>query len=386
MNSRDRIQAAFEHREGDRVPLFEQSVASDVASEILGYEAFTGTTYLHYQEAAAWMQGEAAHDDFVEQLGSDSLELARALHWDMIHPIWRHSARPAAQLDEFNFLYGDPDGDHMIMRFDVDAKTYQVIEQHHTQPPPEEPDELESVVEECERTAAEFRIDDPREAFAWHIEKMTSLGDEFEVAGGVSLFVPREAVWLMACIERPDLVARYLDVQLAMGIESLEAQASVGIRVIWGGGDLAGSGGPLYSPRVFREIVLPRLQTLCARCRELGLWHVFRTDGDVWPIAQELFVESGIDGYGEIDHDAGMDLARLNERYGDRLTFWGNVPCGSLLHRGTADEVRAFTRRMLDAVAPGGGLIAGSSNSIVPGTPAANVMAMVETVLEHGVY
>ncbi len=58
MTHKERIRAAFEHREGDRVPIFEQSVASDVASEILGREAFTGTTYLHYQEAVAWMRGK----------------------------------------------------------------------------------------------------------------------------------------------------------------------------------------------------------------------------------------------------------------------------------------------------------------------------------------
>jgi len=386
MTSRERIRAAFAHREGDRVPLFEQSVASDVASEILGRQAYTGTTYLHYQEAAAWMQGEEAHEEFRVHLEQDLLDLARTLEFDMLHPPWRCGERPAAQLDECNFLYGDPDGDYVVRRFDPDAKTFQVAERHFTTPPPEMPDELEPSVVEAERRADEFRIDDPRAAYAWHVEAMALHGDEFEITGGGGLGIPLDPVWLMACIERPDLVERLLDANLSVQLKSMEAQAAVGLRVIWAGGDLAGKGGPIYGPRVFREIMLPRAQKLCARCDELGLLYVYRTDGDLWPIEQEFFVECGIHGYGEIDYEAGMDLDRLKPRHGDRVTFWGNVPCGTVLRLGSEQQVVEFTKHLIDVAAPGGGLILGSSNSIIPGTPARNVLAMVETALEYGRY
>jgi len=386
MTPKERIRAAFDHREGDRVPLFEQSVASDVASEILGREAFTGTTYLHYQEAAAWMQGDAAHQEFEERLKADVVALARALEFDMLHPPWRASQRPARQLDECNFLYGDPDGDHYVMRFDRDAKTFQVAEWHWTTPPPQEPDELEPGVENAERQAAEFRIDDPRAAYAWHVEAMEKYGDEFEITGGTGLGIPLDPVWLMACVERPDLVARLLDAQLVSVCLHLEAQAGLGLWVIWGGGDLAGKGGPIYGPRPFREILLPRVKKLVEHCHKLGQVYVYRTDGDLWPIEREFFVETGADGYGEIDYEAGMDLDRLKPRYGDRITFWGNVPCGTILRRGSVKDVVKFTRHIIDVAAPGGGFILGSSNSIVPGTPARNVIAMFETARKYGRY
>ena len=81
-----------------------------------------------------------------------------------------------------------------------------------------------------------------------------------------------------------------------------------------------------------------------------------------------------------------MDLDRLKARHGDRITFWGNVPCGSILHRGSVQQVVDFTKHIIDVAAPGGGLIVGSSNSIVPGTPARNVVAMFETAREYGRY
>jgi hypothetical protein len=384
MTHKERIRAAFEHREADRVPLFEQSVASDVASEILGREAYTGTTYLHYQEACAWMRGEQAYREFEAQHEKDVLDLAKALGFDMLHRPWRLYERPAAQLDECNFLYGDPDGDNVIRRFDPQAKSFHVAEQHYSRPPPESPDGLAPVVQDLECQAAEMRIDDPWGTYAWHARMIELYGKEYEVTGSGGIAIPYDEVWLTACLERPDFVERYLDAQLIMTCKSLQAQAAIGIRVIWGGGDLAGKNGPFYGPRIFRRILLPRLKTLTAKCRELGLLYLFRTDGDIWPIEREFFVESGIDGYGEIDYESGMDLDRLKPRYGDRITFWGNVPCGTILHHGAVKEVVEFTKHILDVAAPGGGLIVGSSNSIIPGTPARNVMAMVETVVKYG--
>lgn len=368
------------------MPLFEQAVASDVASELLGREAFTGATYLHYQEAAAWMRGEQAHADFEERLRRDLLDLARVLRWDMISPPWRHSARPAAQLDEYNFLYGDPDGDHYVARFDPQAKTFQVAARRTRAHAPAMPDDLAPAVEALAEQAAGFGIEDAAAAFPWQAQMLREHGEEFEVTGGVGMGIPLDEVWLAACLERPDLVARYLDAQLAMNLKSLEAQAALGLYVMWGGGDLAGRGGPFYGPRIFRELMLPRIRRLTDRCHELGLVYVFRTDGNVRAIERELLFESGIDGYGEIDYEAGMDLAHLKPRYGGRVTFWGNVPCGTILHHGTPAQVAEFTRRMLEAAAPGGGLIAGSSNTVMPGTPARNVEAMVQAVLRHGRY
>jgi len=385
LTSGERIRAAFAHREGDRVPVFEQSVASDVASEILGREAFTGTTYLHYQEAVAWMRGEAAHQEFEQRLERDVIELSLELGFDMLHPPWRLPTRPTAQTDEYDFLYGDPQGDHVVRRFDPDARTFQVVESVRRDAP-EDPDDLEPLVAEAERQAEQYEIPDPRAAYPWHARMLERFGDTHEVTGGVGIAISQEPVWLMACALRPDLVERQLEAQLKSACVQLEAQAQLGLKVIWGGGDLAGKNGPFYSPGTFRELLLPRVKRLMEKCHQLGQIYVFRTDGNLWPIERDFFLDSGIDGYGEIDYDAGMDLDTLKERYGERITFWGNVPCGSILHHGTVQQVEEFTRHIIDVAAAGGGLIVGSSNSIIPGTPARNVLAMVETAREYGRY
>ena len=59
--------------------------------------------------------------------------------------------------------------------------------------------------------------------------------------------------------------------------------------------------------------MLPRLQKISRCCHDLGVYHLFASDGDLWPVADDLFGRSGIDGYYEIDKLAGMDLRRLRE-------------------------------------------------------------------------
>ena len=113
--------------------------------------------------------------------------------------------------------------------------------------------------------------------------------------------IPPGAEWLEACALRPDLIERYLDCHVHSALLAIPVAASVGVRCLWAGGDLASSKGPLYSPAMFRRFLLPRLQKITQAAHQHGLVYLFRTDGNVWSIAEDLFVNSGLDGYGEID-------------------------------------------------------------------------------------
>jgi len=377
MTGKQRIQAAFAHQPTDRLPCFEQSIASDVATALLGREAYTGTTLLHYQEAAAWMRGDEAHAEFESRLYDDLVAITDALELDMVHVPWRRPQRPALQLDAYSFVYGDPAGDHEIWRFHPGAGTFHRAESVRRQPPSDNPDDLEPGIARMEAALATAVVptipDDD-----WSLRLQRDVGDRLEVCCGGGLSVPLDPLWLMACALRPDLVARYLEVLVERNLLTLQAWAAHGFTIVWGGGDMADNKGPTYGPKVFNELVLPRVQRYVAGLHDLGMKYVYRTDGNLWSIADGFFRESGIDGYGEIDSDAGMSVPEVRARYGQTVTCWGDVPCGSLLHRGTAAEVREFVRRRRDAWDGQGGWILGSSNSIVPGTPPDNLVAMFE--------
>lgn len=375
MTGRERIRAAFAGQSTDRLPYYEQAIASDVASAILGRPASTGATLLHYEEAAAWMRGDQAHAEWEAGLFDDLIAITRALDMDMVSLPWRRIDRPTAQVGEYDFVYGDPDGDHEVWRHNPTAKTFYRAAVRRAVPPPSDPDELEPTVRWWADYAA--RATTPEIAPDHEVLRLRAACPDLETPCGVGLSIPLDELWLSACALRPDLVARYLDALVEVNLRHLEAWAAQGFWLVWGGGDLADNRGPCYGPKVFRELVAPRVRRMCDGLHALGMKYVYRTDGNLWSIADEFFVATGADGYGEIDHDAGMSIPAVRGRY-PQITCWGDVPCGSLLHRGTPAQVREFVQRRLDWWDGRGGWILGSSNTLVPGTPAANVMAMVE--------
>jgi len=377
MTGNQRILAAFRHERTDRLPLFEQSVASSVASELLGREAFTGTTALHRDCSEASIRGRDAYDELMERVLDDTVALADLLGHDAASVPWVLPYEPTRKLDQLNYLCGDPDtGPWRIRRFDPASQTLGVAERGGF---PETERDIECEVETAEKRAAGAR---PRpEDFPLQGKLLDRVGDRLAVFGNGGLQIPLEEIWLEMTALRPDLIERWLDAQVEASCRNMAAQSRLGIRVIWGGYDLADNSGPVYGPRVFRDLVLPRLKKIAGCAAELGLFYLFRSDGNLWSIADDLFVASGIHGYGEIDIDAGMDLLEVRRRY-PKPALWGGISCGKLMLLGSADQVRAETRRVVDGIG-GVGHILGTSNSILHGTPPENVLAMVEEARRH---
>jgi hypothetical protein len=356
----------------DRAPAYLTAMSCSVASEILGRPALSGTGSLHYAEVLAWWNGDAAHAEFEAKLAEDLLALHRALDLDVFRFPWRKNERPFARPDEHTFLIGDPKGDYGVWRYDPESADFGLFERHRAAPPSE--DDLRRQVERMEAAEAEASRGPPALGAAY-LEKAGKLNGEFFVPfNGGSITVGLEPEDLMAVALDPELVARKLETQARSGARWAEALAASGLpRVMLGGGDMADNRGPVYSVKHFRELVLPPYRRLLARCAELGVHYAFRSDGNLWPIADLLFGEAACPGYGEMDRDAGMRLGELREKF-PRLVAWGNVS-SAFLQRATPAQVREECRRILDE-SGGTGYFQACSNAILIGTPPANVEAM----------
>lgn len=375
MTNRERFLAAFEGKATDRPPVYEQAVASDVASRILDRPAHVGATRLHYQQAVAWVKGSEVYAEFLDQMARDTIELSQILGFGALACPWL-SGLPSRQVSDYEFLYGDPDGAWTLCRYDPVAKTYGPVAQH-PRPAWSGREAIAAKVKAMWR-AAETWQDSSRVEFVEKASRWIVLaGQEFEPLGqGAGLAVPLDEEWLTACALAPGLVSEYLAAQAAIGVQQLDALKALGIGIVWGGGDLADNHGPLYGPRFFRQHVLPAYRTIVDHAHSLGMRYVFRSDGDLSSISEDLFGTAGIDGYGEIDVDAGMRIPDLQQSF-PSLTCWGNISC-RLLRNGTPEEIREEVARLSEQALPRGRWILGSANTILPDTPVANAMAMVE--------
>lgn len=143
-----------------------------------------------------------------------------------------------------------------------------------------------------------------------------------------------------------------------------------------------------FAPEVFREVYLPSLARQFGWVREHTTWKVFEHScGSIARIIGDL-ADAGLDILNPVQTSAaGMDPRGLKEAHGDRLTFWGGgVETQSTLPFGTPEQVRAEVAERIRIFAPGGGFVFNPVHNIQPNTPPENIVAAYEAALEFGCY
>jgi uroporphyrinogen decarboxylase len=156
--------------------------------------------------------------------------------------------------------------------------------------------------------------------------------------------------------------------------------------------DLGGQNGLLVSLDMYRELVWPyhkRLfQFLKSTPSKAKVYVFFHNDGAVYETLP-LLIDAGVDIINPWQVNcAGMsDTAKFKREFGEDLTVWGgSCDTQRVLPFGTPQEVRDETRRRIEDLAPGGGFVFAPIHIIQDGVPVENIMAMWETLQEHGVY
>lgn len=191
--------------------------------------------------------------------------------------------------------------------------------------------------------------------------------------------------FLMSIVTAPDLVRALVDMSVDINLQMAKEVAARGARIVYTGDDYAGNTGPFMSPKHFRELFYPGLCRVIGGFKNLGLYIIKHTDGNLWPI-MDMIIDSGIDCLDPIDPQAGMDLAEVKAKYGDRIALKGNVDCAHTMTFGTPEEVIVETKEALRKGAPGGGFILSSSNSIHSSVKPENYVAMLQTLEKYGRY
>ena len=165
-----------------------------------------------------------------------------------------------------------------------------------------------------------------------------------------------------------------------------EAAADV-IDIFFIASDFGGQQGPLLGPDLFKRFMSPHLKRLSDLGHNYSLKVQLHCCGGVAELIP-LMIEDGIDGLHAVQPDCvGMDLGKLKADFGDKFFFNGAIDSHNVLIDGTTDFVRQKTKEVLDIMMPGGGYIAGASHdTILEETPLENVLAMFETIREYGTY
>ena len=149
-------------------------------------------------------------------------------------------------------------------------------------------------------------------------------------------------------------------------------------------GDVAAQKTTLMSPAHYRKYLKPyhRECVACAHARNIPIFK--HTDGNFWKIMDD-FLDLGFDGLHPIQPQC-MDINEVRDYVAGRVSLLGNIDCSQLLPSGTEAEVVRSVKERIAGLAPDGGYILSSSNTIHPGCNPANVIAMFRTAREFGSY
>ncbi len=152
--------------------------------------------------------------------------------------------------------------------------------------------------------------------------------------------------------------------------------------------DMADGRGTLVSLDSLKKLWLGHFARSLAPLLETPVRLIWHCDGNLMGLLP-LLVECGVSGFQGFQYEHGMDypaICRLRDRQGREPIIQAGVSVTTTLPHGSPDDVRAELRRLVE-FGPSRGLFLGTSSSMTPGVPRANLDALIEGLRyyrEHG--
>ena len=346
MTSRQRIEAALNHREPDRTPMFEYVLLSPVADQFLG-RPYAGDpdNWLAVSEALGW-------EGAVRQNAIDRLDLAERLGHDMVYA----TPNPMPVQPVTPSLECAPASDDPVERV---RRRNEAAAQADPVPPDDSLMVYMCLKEHMQRRGLDLPILAPA------------------YAHGVWTDVDLMQTMVLA----PEVAHEHFALATRLSLAMVDRYVALGIDQVGVGGDFAGN-RPLISPQAYRRFIMPEVKKVSRRVHQAGMWAVNASDGNLWSVIEDFLIGCEVDGYLEIDLHAGMDLRRLKTAYGERVTLYGNLDCGNTLSMGASDEVRRHVIECLEAGMGDGGHVLCASNAIIGSVSLRNYLAVVNAYRE----
>jgi MtaA/CmuA family methyltransferase len=175
-------------------------------------------------------------------------------------------------------------------------------------------------------------------------------------------------------VRRPEWLKELLEITVEVGIAFAREQVQAGADII-GLGDAVAS---LISPSMYREFALPYEQRIFEAVHDAGGLARLHICGNTNKILADM-VDSGAD---IIDIDWMVDIEKAAAAFGDEAALCGNFDPVAVMLQETPDQVREAT--LTCGRLGGSRWISAAGCEIPDGTPAENLFAQAEALMEMG--
>jgi len=133
------------------------------------------------------------------------------------------------------------------------------------------------------------------------------------------------------------------------------------------GDDIAYRRGPYVNPNHLRTAYFPFLTLMTATAQDQGLAVVFHSDGNLWPVWEDI-LQTGVDGVHGLDPYSAMSLTLARQRSPETFCLWGNLDLGWLMNLPDREQIRAHLAALLGPVL-GTPVIFGTNSGLHAGLP-----------------
>ena len=411
MTSRERILAAIDHRQPDRVPVDLGATPSSGISAVAyaNLKHHLGITCGHTRVYDVVQQLAQPEDGLLDRFGVDVIDVGRAFNtgdeaWRDIqlvnglpaqYPSWFHPERQA----DGSYIARMSDGldiAHMPATGNFFDQSYFPYVDGY-------PADFRDLSTEMGRILWAALVHSPwdhaGEPGFWDTlrAKVLDLRESSDRALmlviGCNLFewgtfLRRMDNFLMDLLDEPEQVEALLDALMERHMAVLEqACRAVGdvVDVIRFGDDLGANGGPFMSPQTYRELFKPRHAMLCDYVhRHSGMKTFLHSCGSIRALLPDL-IDAGYDIINPVQTTClGMEPETLKADFGKDICFWGGgCDTRTVLPTGTPAEVKDHVKRRLDILLPGGGFVFNTVHNILADVPPQNIVAMFEAIREY---
>lgn len=209
----------------------------------------------------------------------------------------------------------------------------------------------------------------------------------------VTVYGPWECVWrhhgyedsLMDLVAEPEMMQEMFNRVTDLTIATVQHMIDIGCKpdAVWLIEDMGGTHTTLFSPRIFDELMFPCHKRLGEFLHANGMYFMMHSCGYIEPFIPRL-LEAGLDVLQAIQANTGMHVKELKPKFGDKLTFWGNISVQKFSEG--SEAIEAELREKVPLAMEGGGYIYHSDHSIPPEVSLETYLHAMKVLDEIGTY
>jgi uroporphyrinogen decarboxylase len=373
MSSRERVLAAINHEEPDRVPVDLGGLATNIQTAPFNeLKDYLGLTF----ETKNFLRDHVEiPEEILDRFGVDT----RYIRLNPPKKSWRMKIDPDnSYVDEWGCRWKKPESSFYwdIVNHPLKEATIEDLEAYPW-PDPNDPGRTEGLRERVKwlRENTDYAI----------VADMPALGI-FELAW-VSLRGP--TFFMNMIFDKPfvnALLGKIADTMLGIYKNYIDTVGEF-IDIINVSDDLGTQNGPLISLESYRELIKPYEKKLWQSIKNQTEAKLYlHSCGSIYQFIPDL-IEMGVDIIDPVQVKAkDMETQKLKAEFGDRITFWGAIDTQEVLPFGTPEDVENEVKRRIGDLAPGGGYVLAPSHNIQPGVPPENVCTMFEVAQKYRDY